>query len=84
MGAVMTYLGEGTEWSQIKKTMGDSQFMKRIIDFDMENIKKSTMEAISKYTSKEDFTVANMTKKSAMAGVLCGWVRAVEEYFKAY
>jgi dynein heavy chain, axonemal len=84
MGAVMTYLGEATDWASIKKTLMDSGFQKRIIDLDKEGLKKATMDKIATYTSKEDFTVANMTKKSVMAGVLTGWVRAVEDYYKAY
>lgn len=84
MGAVMTYFGEATDWASIKKTLMDSGFIKRVLDLDMENLKKPTMEKIAAYTSKEDFTVKDMTKISAMAGILTQWVRSVEEFYKAY
>jgi hypothetical protein len=36
MGAVMTYLKEGTTWTDIRKVMNDPKFINRIIDFDMD------------------------------------------------
>lgn len=83
MGAVMTYLKEGTEWAQIKKVMNDQAFMSRILNFDMDNIPDSVIKKIAAYTSKDDFLPGYMKKKSEMAGVLCLWVRSVEEYHKA-
>lgn len=54
------------------------------MEYKKENVSKQVMKDIQKFTSKDDFTVAYMTKKSAMAGSLCAWVRAVEEYNKAW
>jgi dynein heavy chain, axonemal len=84
MNAVMTFLGEATGWANVKKQLNDMGFTKRILDFDMANIPKKIMTDIQKYTSKDEFTVFHMTKSSKMAGALCGWVRAVEEYNKAW
>ena len=83
MAAVMTYLKEDTTWVGVKKTMNDPNFIKRIVDLDMDNIPDAVIKRISAFTSKDDFLPAYMTKKSAMAGVLCLWVRSVEEYHKA-
>ena len=41
------------------------------------------MKKIEAYTKKNDFLPAILTQKSLVAGALCSWVRAVEEYHKA-
>lgn len=46
MGAVMTYLKEGTSWTDIRKVMNDPKFINRIIEFDMDNIPDSTIKKI--------------------------------------
>jgi dynein heavy chain len=46
MGAVMTYLKEGTTWTDIRKVMNDPKFINRIIDFDMDNIPDATIKKI--------------------------------------
>ena len=84
MAAVMTFLKEGVEWPNIKKTMGDQGFLKRILTFDPKQVSAETIKRISNYTSKDDFTIEAMTKKSVVCGILCGWVKAIEDYFKAW
>lgn len=42
------------------------------------------MKRIAAYTGKDDFTEFHMSKKSEMAGILTKWVRAIEDYYKAY
>ena len=42
----MTYLKEGTTWTDIRKVMNDPKFINRIIDFDMDNIPDATIKKI--------------------------------------
>lgn len=83
MAAVMTYLKEPTDWASVKKVMNDPKFMNRILEFDMDNISASVINRIQTFTSKDDFLPSVMKKSSEMAGILCLWVRSVEEYHKA-
>ena len=80
----MTYLNEPTDWASIKKLMGTSEFKNKIFNLDAKTLKPETMKKIASYTGKDDFTEHNMAAKSFMAGVLTKWVRAIEDYYKAY
>jgi len=47
MAAVMTYLGEATDWPSVKKIMGTSDFMKRIFSLEPRNLKPDLMKKIA-------------------------------------
>ena len=84
MSAVMTVLGKANaDWAAVKKEMTDPKFMKRIVDLDKNNMPETTMKRIESYTKKDNFLPQILQQKSVVAGALCAWVRAVEEYHKA-
>lgn len=64
MNAVMVLLKEQQGWANVKKVIQDMKFKERIIKYDKENVSKQVMKDIQKYTSKDDFTVEYMKKKS--------------------
>jgi len=64
--------------------MGDSGFQKKLMTFDPKLVTPDVIKRIQNYTSKDDFTVENMTQKSKMCGILCGWVKATEDYYRAW
>jgi hypothetical protein len=41
------------------------------------------MKRIEAYTKKDNFLPQILMQKSVVAGALCSWVKAVEEYHKA-
>ena len=82
MDAVMTFLEKPTGWTSVKKELNDTGFLKRIIEFDKEAIAAKTLKKIENYTKDADFNPDYMNKKSAAAGALCIWVRAIEDYAK--
>ena len=83
MSAVMTVLGKANaDWAAVKKEMTDPKFMKRIVDLDKNNMPETTMKRIESYTKKDNFLPQILQQKSVVAGALCAWVRAVEEYHK--
>lgn len=80
----MTVLGKSNaDWAAVKKEMTDPKFMKRIVNLDKDNMSESTMKKIETYTKKDNFLPQILIQKSLVAGALCSWVRAVEEYHKA-
>lgn len=82
MDAVMTFMEKPTGWASVKKELNDTQFLNRILDFNKETIQNKTLKKIENYTKDETFTPEYMNKKSAAAGALCTWVRAIEDYAK--
>jgi len=83
MAAVMVVLGKDTSWPTVKKELADSNFVKKIMEFDKENIGQATLKKIEKYTRMETFQPAAVTKVSTAAGALCQWCRSLEDYAKA-
>lgn len=47
MAAVMTYLGEPTDWPSVKKVMGTSDFTKRIFALEPRTLKPDLMKKIA-------------------------------------
>jgi len=82
MGAVMVFLQKDTSWASVKKELSDTAFLKNILEFNKENINAKTLKRIEAYTKEPTFTPEYMTVKSAAAGALCKWVRAIEDYAK--
>ena len=84
MSAVMTVLGKANaDWASVKKEMTDPKFMDKIITLDKDNMSEKTMVKIEAYTKKDNFLPQILMQKSVVAGALCSWVKAVEEYHKA-
>jgi dynein heavy chain len=50
MAAVMTVLGKETSWPSVKKELADSNFVKKIMEFDKESIPQATLKKIEKFT----------------------------------
>jgi dynein heavy chain len=55
MMAVMIYLGEKTEWVEIKKVIGKPKFKDNLMTFDKENIPTARLQKVQKYTRMETF-----------------------------
>jgi len=82
MDAVMVFLERPLGWVSVKKELNDTKFLDRIMDLEKENIKASVLKKIEGFTKLPEFTPEYMIKKSAAAGALCTWVRAIEDYAK--
>jgi dynein heavy chain len=52
------------------------------MEFNKDDISQKTLKRIESYTKEPTFTPEYMTNKSAAAGALCKWVRAIEDYAK--
>jgi dynein heavy chain len=82
MDAVMVFLEKPIGWASVKKELNDTGFLKSIMDLDKDHIQQKTLKRIETYTKEATFTPEYMNTKSAAAGALCTWVRAIEDYAK--
>jgi len=82
MDAVMVFLEKNTGWASVKKELQQADFLKSIMEFNKDGIQPRTLKKIESFTKEGDFTPEYMNKKSAAAGALCIWVRAIEDYAK--
>ena len=80
MEAVLTLLKEKTDWASARKILGDTQFMKRLFDFDKDNISPKTLKRLEKFVLREDFTPEIVQSQSQAAKSLCMWCRAMHVY----
>jgi dynein heavy chain, axonemal len=83
MNAVMIMLGKEATWASAKKELANPKFVDFILYYDKENIQAKTLKAIEKFTKQETFNPEYVGKKSTAAGMLCLWVRSIEDYAKA-
>jgi dynein heavy chain len=55
MNAVMIVLDRDPTWVSAKKELTDPKFVERIMKYDKENIKQTTLRKIEKYTKGDQF-----------------------------
>lgn len=79
----MVCLQKGTSWGEAKKELADPNFMDRLVKYNKDKIGPKILAGMEKYTSLPEFDVDYVTAKSAAAGKLCSWVRALESYAKS-
>ncbi|XP_075968107.1 dynein axonemal heavy chain 2 [Anarhichas minor] len=84
MQAVMTLLGKDPTWAEAKRQLGDSNFIKTLVNFDKDNISGRVLKNIGQYCREVDFQPEIIGKVSLAAKSLCMWVRAMEVYGRAF
>ena len=68
-------------WEPAKKDLlGDSKFLKRLIDYDKDNIPAKIMDKVKPFVDKPEFAPDVVKKASVAAYGLCCWVRAMVSY----
>ena len=80
MQAVCTLKQEKPDWDTAKRVLGDSGFMRSLLEFDKDHIPDAVMRRLRKYTDSPDFTPEAVAKQSKAAQSLCMWCRAMEVY----
>ena len=71
---------EKADWDTAKRVLGDSGFMRSLLEFDKDHIPDGVMKKLRKYTDSPDFTPEAVAKQSKAAQSLCMWCRAMEVY----
>uniref|UniRef100_A0A8D3CE91 Dynein, axonemal, heavy chain 6 n=1 Tax=Scophthalmus maximus TaxID=52904 RepID=A0A8D3CE91_SCOMX len=67
-------------WPSAKQVLGDSYFLKRLMDYDKENIKPQILQKLQKYINNADFIPEKVEKVSRACKSMCMWVRAMNLY----
>ena len=80
MEAVCILNGQKPDWDSAKKMLGDSNFMKALVEFDKDNIPDSVIKKLKKYIDNADFHPDIVAKQSNAAKSLCMWARAMDVY----
>ncbi|XP_047186413.1 dynein axonemal heavy chain 2 isoform X2 [Scophthalmus maximus] len=84
MTAVMTLQGKEPTWAEAKRQLGESNFIKTLVNFDKDNIPDRVLKKIGQYCRHVDFRPEIIGKVSLAAKSLCMWVRAMEEYGRIF
>ncbi|XP_062301425.1 dynein axonemal heavy chain 2 [Scomber scombrus] len=84
MTAVMTLLGKEPTWAEAKRQLGESNFIKTLVNFDKDNISDRVLKKIAQYCRQVDFQPDIIGKVSLAAKSLCMWVRAMEVYGRIF
>lgn len=78
--AVCTLKQEKADWDTAKRVLGESGFMKSLLEFDKDHIPEAVMKKLRKYTDNPEFTAEAVAKQSKAAQSLCMWCRAMDVY----
>ncbi|XP_067106416.1 dynein axonemal heavy chain 6 [Osmerus mordax] len=80
MEAICILLGSKPDWPSAKQVLGDSYFLKRLMDYDKDNIKPQILQKLHKYINNPDFIPEKVEKVSKACKSMCMWVRAMNLY----
>ncbi|KAG7255156.1 hypothetical protein CRUP_006430, partial [Coryphaenoides rupestris] len=78
MQAVMILLGKEPTWAEAKRQLGESSFIKTLVNFDKDNISDRVLKRTGQYCTQADFQPDIIGRVSLAAKSLCMWVRAME------
>ncbi|XP_029437782.1 dynein heavy chain 2, axonemal isoform X2 [Rhinatrema bivittatum] len=84
MQAVMILRGNEPTWAEAKRQLGESNFIKQLINFDKDNISDRVLKKIGQYCAQPDFQPDIIGRVSLAAKSLCMWVRAMEIYGRLF
>ncbi|KAF7660832.1 hypothetical protein LDENG_00274280 [Lucifuga dentata] len=80
MESICILLNAKPDWSSAKQVLGDSNFLKRLKDYDKDNIKPQVLQKLQRYISNPDFIPEKVEKVSKACKSMCMWVRAMDLY----
>ncbi|KAK6983775.1 Dynein heavy chain 6 axonemal [Biomphalaria glabrata] len=78
--AVAILLGNKTDWASCKAMLADTNFLKKIYEYDKENVPAAKLAKVRKYTSMPSFVPDVVAKVSKACKTLVLWVRAIDVY----
>lgn len=80
MEAISILLNAKPDWPTAKQLLGDSNFLKRLLEYDKENIKPQILAKLQRYINNPDFVPEKVEKVSKACKSMCMWVRAMDLY----
>ena len=73
-----------TDWNSAKILLTDVNFLKRLKEYDKNNISERTLQKLKAYIDHKDFRPEIVAKTSKVCKSICLWVRAIDTYAKVY
>ncbi|KAM9363597.1 dynein axonemal heavy chain 6 [Symphorus nematophorus] len=80
MEAVCILLNCKPDWPGAKQLLGDANFLRRLTEYDKDNIKPQILLKLQKYINNPDFIPEKVEKVSKACRSMCMWVRAMDLY----
>uniref|UniRef100_UPI00398F6457 dynein axonemal heavy chain 6 isoform X2 n=1 Tax=Pristiophorus japonicus TaxID=55135 RepID=UPI00398F6457 len=80
MEAICILLNSKTDWASAKQVLGDSNFLKKLMEYDKDNVKPQILQRLQKYIQNPDFVPEKVEKVSKACKSMCMWVRAMDLY----
>ncbi|PVD36438.1 hypothetical protein C0Q70_03422 [Pomacea canaliculata] len=84
MEAVCILLGAKTDWASAKTTLGDPYFLKKLAEYDKDNIPESLLKKLKKYIENPKFVPDAVEKVSKACKSMVMWVRAMDLYARVF
>ena len=72
------------DWPTAKGLLSDPNFLKRLMDYDKDNIDNAILRKLKKYIENPKFVPEIVEKTSKACKSLCMWVRAMDLYSKVF
>ncbi|PSN37036.1 Dynein heavy chain 6 [Blattella germanica] len=84
MESVCLLLGQKLDWATAKLVLGDTNFLKKLQEYDKNNITDPLMKKLKVYVEHPDFIPEKVATQSKVCKSMCMWVRAIDSYAKVY
>ncbi|OON20270.1 ATPase family protein, partial [Opisthorchis viverrini] len=84
MEAVCLMLGQKPDWATAKSLLGDSNFLRRLVEYPKDEISDALLKKLKKYIDNPDFVPEVVEKTSKACKSMCMWVRALDLYARLF
>lgn len=84
MEAVCVLLNTKADWNNAKQIMSDVNFLKKLQEYNANNITEAMVKKLKPYLDHKDFQPAIVEKVSKTARSMCAWVIAMNRYAEVY
>uniref|UniRef100_A0A3Q3BGU1 Dynein, axonemal, heavy chain 6 n=1 Tax=Haplochromis burtoni TaxID=8153 RepID=A0A3Q3BGU1_HAPBU len=72
------------DWLSAKQLLGDPNFLRRLTEYDKDNIKPRILLKLQKYINDPNFMPEKVEKVSRACRSMCMWVRAMDLYSRVF
>ncbi|PNF42626.1 hypothetical protein B7P43_G01296, partial [Cryptotermes secundus] len=84
MEAICLLLGQKLDWASAKFVLGDTDFLKKLQQYEKDKISDALLKKLKEYIEHPDFVPEKVATQSKVCKSMCMWVRAVDMYAKIY
>ncbi|CAF1414036.1 unnamed protein product [Rotaria sordida] len=84
MCAVCVLLQSKPDWATARQVLGDSGFISRLTNLDINHISDRTYRKLLQYSRHPQFTPELIGKVSSACRSFCKWVLAIQRYYEVY